>query len=416
MSSLTSAAEWPKLFRYSDRSLQIDRELVAEASRLASALHHFEATCTEYRVSVSHLAGDIQGYARGAEGTDVWVRKVGVEFQRADQIGWTVWSIPNAYDFLKEVVKGRADLWALLNGLRFHPYSGWRVFFRDAIFRLGYTGQWIVKGPARTFRGIGLSPAVRKFGFKYLDKKLIIKPRVLPGEAKSILRRLPRNSPYLPVSTFKQRIADMVGAGKGIKGFARSWVGITIGLSLIENIYEFQLGVNRHLGLGSRQFATATVADVSAGLSIVVAATAIGSLIPIPVVGTAVGFLVGVGLSYAYEKWGKDAWRGAVDGAGKKLQEGLDALSRMDQTQIYKDQRNIARGAADVLYQHSGSGLTESNLKSIQRSSWWREIQNSSWSTRFTELKDLKAQLTAQGDKLLNPQQSIRDLNVKIQI
>ena len=45
MSSSTSSAEWPKLYRYSDRALQIDRELAAEASRIAGILRNFEATC-----------------------------------------------------------------------------------------------------------------------------------------------------------------------------------------------------------------------------------------------------------------------------------------------------------------------------------------------------------------------------------
>jgi len=85
MSSSISSAEWPKLYRYSDRALQIDRELAGEGSRIAGVLRNFEASCTEYRVAVSHLAGEIQGYASRAEGTDVWVRQVGVEFQRADR-------------------------------------------------------------------------------------------------------------------------------------------------------------------------------------------------------------------------------------------------------------------------------------------------------------------------------------------
>jgi len=93
MTSSTSSAEWPKLYNYSDRALQIDRELAAEANRIAGILRNFEATCTEYRVSVSHLAGEIQGYASRAEGTDVWVRQVGVAFQQADISSGVLWSI-----------------------------------------------------------------------------------------------------------------------------------------------------------------------------------------------------------------------------------------------------------------------------------------------------------------------------------
>jgi murein DD-endopeptidase MepM/ murein hydrolase activator NlpD len=350
MASSVSSAEPLKLFRYSDRVTQIDRELVAEAGRLAGVLHHFEATCTEYRVPVAHLADALRRYAHTTEGADVWVREVGAEFQKADQIGRIQFDAKNIFDFLKDiVVMERAAAVAFSKGLRFHPYAGWSVFYRDAILKLGYKGKWTITGPRSALRASGIPKNVRWFSYKYLTKNLEIKPGPLAREAKSILRKLPRNSPYLPVSTFKQRMADVVGTGKGLGGKLTSAAGIGVLLTVGSNIYEFHWGVNRHLGLRSRQFATATVADVSAELGIITVATAIGSLIPVPVVGTVAGFLVGVGLSYVYNQWLKDRWRGAVDAAGQNLQKGFQAVYDSVLVSAYKWQRDIARGAADVV-------------------------------------------------------------------
>jgi hypothetical protein len=89
MAQFVSSAEPEKLFRYSSFGMQVDRELTLEAARLASALQHFEATCTEpgFQVGVGHLGDGLRGYAGQSESVDSWVRQVGLGFQMADRGG-----------------------------------------------------------------------------------------------------------------------------------------------------------------------------------------------------------------------------------------------------------------------------------------------------------------------------------------
>ncbi len=93
MSALVSAAEPPKLFRYSDMTTGIDNELVAEANRLGDSLRHFESRCTEYPVRVSYLADRLRDYARAADNIDRWVRVVGQGFERADRGYRAAWGL-----------------------------------------------------------------------------------------------------------------------------------------------------------------------------------------------------------------------------------------------------------------------------------------------------------------------------------
>jgi hypothetical protein len=88
MARSISSAEPEKLFAYADSGVRIDHDLISKASKLASRLQHFEATCTEpgYRVSASHLAGELRGHGSQSETIDSWVRQVGKGFQAADQI------------------------------------------------------------------------------------------------------------------------------------------------------------------------------------------------------------------------------------------------------------------------------------------------------------------------------------------
>jgi len=84
-----SSAKPQELFRYSDRAVQIDRDLLSESYQLAPVLDHFEASCREYAVQVSHLDDELRGYAREAEQVDFWVRQVGKDFEEADRVrGW----------------------------------------------------------------------------------------------------------------------------------------------------------------------------------------------------------------------------------------------------------------------------------------------------------------------------------------
>jgi hypothetical protein len=109
-----------------------------------------------------------------------------------------------------------------------------------------------------------------------------------------------------------------------IKGPAAISALTDIGL----NIYDYGWGAHRQDGLTSRKFVVSTTADATAGLGIVAVSTAIGTAIPIPGVGTAVGFAVGVGLQYVYSRWGREAWHNAVDWAGRRLQDGYDLAKR----------------------------------------------------------------------------------------
>jgi hypothetical protein len=115
--------------------------------------------------------------------------------------------------------------------------------------------------------------------------------------------------------------------GADFKTRIKGPAGISTAVTLGVDIYEYGWGENSDKGLGSREFVTSATADVTAGLGIVAVSTAIGTLIPIPGVGTAVGFVVGVGLQYVYDRWLKDKWRDAVDAAGEAIQDGWNAAS-----------------------------------------------------------------------------------------
>lgn len=93
MASSTSSAQPEELYRYADRGTRIDQELIGRAQALAGTLHHFEATCREYHVSVSYLADDIVSYGRQAQAVDDWVRRVGEGFARADRLSWLAWLV-----------------------------------------------------------------------------------------------------------------------------------------------------------------------------------------------------------------------------------------------------------------------------------------------------------------------------------
>ena len=73
-------------------------------------------------------------------------------------------------------------------------------------------------------------------------------------------------------------------------------------------------------------------------------------MIPIPGVGTAAGFVVGLGLQYAYDRWGKDAWRGVVDSAAQRI--GNSMSDAWDSAQPVVEQ--IGRAASDA-WDHVGA-------------------------------------------------------------
>jgi len=108
MTASTSSARPQELFRYSDVATRLDAELRSEANSLLSRLQRFEATCTEYRMCVSYLPGRIQGYASQADGTDRWVRRVGVGFLEADIFYGTWIAIAKSGKGFLDIVKDLA--------------------------------------------------------------------------------------------------------------------------------------------------------------------------------------------------------------------------------------------------------------------------------------------------------------------
>ncbi|MBX0331369.1 WXG100 family type VII secretion target [Oscillochloris sp. ZM17-4] len=113
-------------------------------------------------------------------------------------------------------------------------------------------------------------------------------------------------------------------------------------ITIASTFEEFSVGNSKEKGLLSREFVTATVADLAADGIITVASAAIQTAIPIPGIGIAASF----GLGYLYDKTGiKDSWRGVVDEAGKHIQEQASQLP----AQISHVARDISYAAQDTV-------------------------------------------------------------------
>lgn len=238
--------------------------------------------------------------------------------------------------------------------------KAWAAFHGGVRFIKDANGMWRITGSRSAKAAAGLSPHLTRFGQAAIKKSLAhfsvygnVK-NVVAGKgpfaesAGKLWQSISNKSPLLPAASFMDRF----------KGTA---VVSTL-ITTASNVYEFGWGEQKDRGLGSRQFVTATTADVSAGIGIVAASTAIGTLIPVPGVGTAAGFAVGVGLQYAYDTWGKEAWRGAVDHAAQAVQkqagDAINTVSRVG--------RDVSRAAYDTVGA-IGAGAAEygKQLKSI---------------------------------------------------
>jgi len=88
MTYFIGSAAPESLYRYADKSLDIDQELISTANRLSSVLERFELSCTEYRVDVFYLVESLRSYVRLSDDLGHWVRQVGVGFERADSSFW----------------------------------------------------------------------------------------------------------------------------------------------------------------------------------------------------------------------------------------------------------------------------------------------------------------------------------------
>lgn len=196
---------------------------------------------------------------------------------------------------------------------------------------------------------------MRRFGEKYATKQLAVKPGLLFSQAKGILRHIPQKNIYEGLKSVPAHLKDAFGVGHGVKGFLKSPAGIAAVTTIAFDVYEFGFGENRAVGLRSRQFVTATTADLAASGGIIAISTAVGSVVP--VAGTAVGFAVGVGLSWAYENYAKDRWRDAVDGAAVKLTQSVTEAAKATQQQVLGAQRNLSR-AAPVVASNTKNGVS----------------------------------------------------------
>jgi WXG100 family type VII secretion target len=189
-------------------------------------------------------------------------------------------------------------------------------------------GMWRVFGSRAAKEALGLPGHMTRFGAPAIERSI--------GSHSffEMIRTAARSDG--PWSTRAAQLLDDIKGIGGVKrpplwsanGFLKNVKGPAIISTLVTtglNVYEFGFGANKDKGLLSREFLTSTGADVTAGLGIVGVSTAIGTMIPIPGVGTAAGFVVGLGLQYAYDRWGKDTWRGVVDSAAQRVGSGLNA-------------------------------------------------------------------------------------------
>lgn len=249
-------------------------------------------------------------------------------------------------------------------------------------FVQGSDGLWRAFGSHAAKEALGLPAHFTRFGEKAIEQS--IKSHSLFEMIKTAVKG---EGPF--AARAAQLLDDIKGIG-GLKtpplwatnGFLKNVKGPAIISTLVtlgSNIYEFGFGANQDKGLLSREFLTSTGADVTAGLGIVGVSTAIGTMIPVPGVGTAVGFVVGLGLQYAYDRWGKDAWRSVVDGAAQRVgpalssawngaQEMAGQVSRAANdawNQVTQTGADMGRGVVNTF-----NGLAEAGSRLLSPLSW----------------------------------------------
>lgn len=209
--------------------------------------------------------------------------------------------------------------------------GGYVRFAKDAY------GNIRVLGSAQAKNALGVTKSVLKpgmakeigKGFGWSGIKLAVKGEGAFGDkARAVLAALKKS----PVEAALPKM-DRFKAGMKVGG------GIATAVAVGQNLYKYWDGGNFYK---NPQFYKSTAIDVGAGVGIVAVSTAIGSFIPIPGVGTAVGFVVGTGLSYVYEKWGREAITSAVDATGKFF---ADAAPKVGKAFVSVG-TDIARGAA----------------------------------------------------------------------
>lgn len=334
---------------------ELDAVVLPSTQRLSAALHQAGAVTRSVaqilRQAEEEASAPFRGSYSGGAGQSNGAGGIGPlgvapAGMAADGNAWT-WQ-DTALLFGKTLLWSYRDRGALASILAARGQWGKMVRFVP-----GADGMWRAFGSRAAKEALGLPGNLTRFGRPAIERSM--RAHSLFEMFKTAVRS---DGPW--TARASQLLDDIKGIG-GIKqaplwsanGFLKNVKGPAIISTLITtgvNIYEFGFGANKDKGLLSREFLTSTGADVTAGLGIVGVSTAIGTMIPVPGVGTAVGFVVGLGLQYAYDRWGKEAWRGVVDGAAQRIGSGMNAA--WDAARPVMEQ--IGRAASDA-WDHVGA-------------------------------------------------------------
>ncbi len=343
MTRTISSAQPISLYRYANTGFYINSELVAEANHLASVLYHFESTCTEYRVHVSYLADDLRRYARHVEDIDRWVKDIGIRFERADRRSW----FDRLCDFIDKYSKEKKqwEIWqSILSGT---------VIMRSIHLGSAYSGEVIIDLPdylkffGFSLRKIrewaGLSPYLTHIKFTHIPSHFA-KIGVIAS---------------IPIIAYKW--ARDVGKYSGSK--LASALTVDAGLTLGTNVAAVWAGAKLGAIAGAKIGALiGTGAEPGGG-------TAIGGAVGAIVGGIAGGIIAGLAIDHydVREKsisWldehvfsplartiakGVDAVDSWVDDAARRMQQQFDEIERTAQLKAARFQRDVSRGAQDVV-------------------------------------------------------------------
>lgn len=313
-------------------------EIFPACTRLITALETAREVTLQIRGLLAGAEEEAAGVFQGGDSGSA--AQNGVSLSVIGKVGQTIWQV-------------------------FTDRKAWRAFFNGVRFVKDPNGMWRLFGTRAAKEALGVSPYLTRFGQRAIKKNLELfdvygnLKNVAIGQgpfaerAAKLLKSISTNPPLETAAGFIDRF----------KGNIKNPLNVLDGvITVASNIYEFGYGAQKDVGIFSRQFATATTADLSASVGIVAASTAIGSMIPVPGLGTAAGFAVGMGLQYVYDTYGKEAWRGAVDHAAQAVQkqagDAINTISRVG--------RDVSRAAYDTVGA-IGAGATEygKQLKSI---------------------------------------------------
>ena len=298
---------------------EMDGEVLPALARLVSAFREASRLTQQasavFRAAEEEAAAPFSGSAAASIGVPAGTPTVGVGAGLASTRDWT-WQ-----DTLTTV--GKTLLWAYKDrGALASILAAGGNWSKMVRFVQDADGAFRAFGSQTAKEALGLPGHFTRFGQAAIDRS--IKSHSLWQIVKTAAKS---DGPFSARAA--QLLDDIKGIGGlktpplwSVNGFLKNVKGPAIISSLItvgSNVYEFGWSGSSDKGLLSREFMTGTGADLTAGLGIVGVSTAIGTMIPVPGVGTAAGFAVGLGLQYAYDRWGKEAWRGVVDSAAQSV-------------------------------------------------------------------------------------------------